>query len=72
MVGWIFEIIAISAPSYNWSWVQCLFWCLLIYLNNFAFDEVAVLQPETTCLDGWVVGGWLAGFSENIAISAPN
>ena len=57
------------------------FWCLLIKVNDFAFDEDAVLWPETTCLDGWVVlggwvvwwvGGWLAGFSENIAISAPN
>ena len=53
------------------------FWCLLINENNFAFDEDAVLWPETTCLDGWVVlggwaDGWVAGFPENIAISAPN
>ena len=37
-----------------------LFWCLLIKVNNFAFDEDAVLWPETTCLDKLVVvGGWL-------------
>ena len=49
------------------------FWCLLIKVNDFAFDEDAVLWPETTCLDGWVVlSGWVAGFPENIAISAPN
>ena len=36
------------------------FWCLLIKVNDFAFDEDAVLWPETTCLDGWVVlGGWV-------------
>ena len=58
---------AISAPKYNRGWVQFIFWCLLIIVNNFAFDEEAVLWPETTCLDGWVVG-----FSENIAISGPN
>ena len=34
------------------------FWCLLIKVNDFAFDEDAVLWPETTCLDGWVAG-WL-------------
>ena len=65
------EIIAISAPNYNWVWAQGIFWCLLIIVNNFAFYEDAVLWPETTCLDGWV-GGWLAGFSGYIAISAPN
>ena len=55
------------------------FWCLLIKVNDFAFDEDAVLWLETTCLDWWVVVvglvvvvGWVAGFSENIAISAPN
>ena len=36
------------------------FWCLLIKVNNFTFDEDVVLWSETTCLDGWVVlGGWL-------------
>ena len=34
------------------GWVQCIFWCLLIKVNNFAFDEDAVLRPKTTCLDG--------------------
>ena len=34
------------------------FLCLLINVNNFAFDGDAVLWPETTCLDGWV-GGWI-------------
>ena len=62
---------AISAPTYNWGWVQFIFWCLLITVNSFTFDEEAVLWPETTCLDEWV-GWWVVGFSENIAISGPN
>ena len=39
-----------------------LFWCLLIKVNNFAFDEDDFLWSETTCLDGWVAGrpgGWI-------------
>ena len=48
---------------------QMHFWCLIIKVDIFALDEDAVLWPETTCLDG-LVGGWLAGFSGNIAISA--
>ena len=28
-------------------------------MNNFAFNEDVVLWPNPTCLDGWVVCGWL-------------
>ena len=52
---------------------QRIFWCLLIKANNFAFEEEAVLWPETTCLDGRVGGaGSVGGFPEYLAISAPN
>ena len=50
------------------------FWCLLIKVNDFAFDEDAVLWPETTCLDGWVpglswwVGGCLGGWLDFMKI----
>ena len=43
------------------------FWCLLIKLSNFTFDEDAALLLKTACLDESV-----AGFPENIVISAPN
>ena len=39
-----------------------------VYLsNNFAFDQYAALQRDTTCMDEWV-----AEFPENILNSAPN
>ena len=44
---------AISAPTTTRD-ESMHFWCLLIKVNNFAFDEDAVLWPETTCLDGWL------------------
>ena len=62
---------AISAPTTP-GLGPMHFWCILIKVNNFAFDEDAVLWPKTTCLDGWCVGGRVAGFPENIAISYPN
>ena len=34
---------------------------------HFAFDENIIFRPDATCLDKWA-----AGFSENVAISAPN
>ena len=43
------------------------FLCHRIKFTNFVLDENTDLWPETTCLDGW-----MAGFSENRAISAPN
>ena len=45
------------------------FWCMLVKVNDFAFDEDDVLWPETTCLDGWVVlGGWVAGWLDFLKI----
>ena len=39
--------------------------CLLSKVNNFAFTKSHIFRPETFCLDMW-----LAGFHENVAISA--
>ena len=41
-----------------------MFWSLCIYINNFAFDNDAVLWSETICLDELV-----AEFLEIITIS---
>ena len=43
-----------------------MFWSLCIYINNFAFDNDAVLWSETICLDELV-----AEFLEIITISVP-
>ena len=43
-----------------------IFWYSCIYLNNFAFDDDAVLSSETICLDEWV-----SEFPEVITISVP-
>ena len=43
------------------------FWCLLIKSSYFTFHEDAALLQKTACLDESV-----AGFPENIGISAPN
>ena len=56
----------LSHPQLNMKLDQMHFWFLLIKVGNFAFDEVAVLWPETACLDRWVVR-----FLDYIAISAP-
>ena len=43
------------------------FWCLLIKVNHLAFNKNLFFWPENFCVDCR-----LAGFPENIAISAPN
>ena len=61
------ENIGISAPNLSGGWVKFVFGCQFIRVNHFAFDENTIFQPDTTCQYKW-----LAGFSENVAISAPN
>ena len=61
------ENMGISAPNLSGGWVQFVFGCQFIRVNHFAFDENTIFRSDTTCRYKW-----LAGFPENVAISAPN
>ena len=68
LVAGFSENIGTSAPNLRCGWAQCIFGCLLIRVNHFAFDKILFFfQPETPCLERW-----LAGITKNVAISASN
>ena len=60
------ENITISGPTkFEVGANAFLVFILLIKVQNFIFDRNSLLWPATTGLDGWV-----AGFLENMTISA--
>ena len=67
LVAGFSENIGTSAPNLRCGWAKCIFGCLLIRVNHFAFDKILFFRPETPCLERW-----LAGITKNVAISASN